>query len=184
LQAFFEFFFASLQETVAFLLQGTAFVFFLCGFAGNNSQKIKTMSNEPLTVENVLDAPVTAAWSAITNNNEIKQWYFQLEEFKPEVGFKFSFLAGSEEKKYLHLCEITEVEPGKKLTYRWRYDGYPGNSFVTWELEPQGEKTKLTITHRGIESMAANGQDFAKSSFTKGWTYFATEALPGYLEKK
>ncbi len=54
--------------------------------------------------------------------------------FKAELGYKFQFPGGTAEQQYLHLCEVTEVVVGKKLTYSWRYDGYAGNSFVTCEL--------------------------------------------------
>ncbi|HSH18897.1 MAG TPA: hypothetical protein VLA03_00500 [Draconibacterium sp.] len=30
-------------------------------------------------------------WKAITVKEEMKKWYFDLEEFIPEVGFEFSF---------------------------------------------------------------------------------------------
>ena len=30
----------------------------------------------------------------------MKQWYFDLAEFKPEVGFKFQFMGGTEDNQY------------------------------------------------------------------------------------
>jgi len=140
------------------------------------------MSNKPVIVKKSFYASASAIWEALTNNEELKRWYFQLEDFKPEVGFKFSFTGGADESvQYLHLCEVTEVIPGKKLVYSWRYDGLEGNSLVTWELEEDGENTLVTITHTGLETMAANGPDFARASFTGGWTYFLEEALARYL---
>ncbi len=76
---------------------------------------------------------------------------FRPGEFKPEVGFKFHFTGGpSPDKQYLHLCEITEVIPEKKLSQTWCYDGYPGNSFLTFELTPQANKTLLKLTHKDL----------------------------------
>ena len=141
------------------------------------------MENEPVIVERVYNAPIGKVWKALTDNNEIKQWYFQLADFKPEVGFKFEFTGGPDDgSQYLHLCEITEIVEGKKLAYTWRYDGYPGNSVVSWELFEQGDKTLLKLTHTGLESFAANGSDFAKTSFNGGWNYFVNDALKNYLE--
>ena len=32
------------------------------------------------------------------------KWYFDIKDFKPEVGLAFQFYAGDDKKKYLHLC--------------------------------------------------------------------------------
>lgn len=70
--------------------------------------------------------------------------------------------------QYLHLCEITEVVPEKKLTYSWRYNGYEGNSFVTFELFEQESKTLLILTHKGLETFPKENKDFAMENFEKG----------------
>lgn len=125
------------------------------------------MKQEPFVIERVFNAPAHQVWEAITNKEQMKQWYFDLPEFKPEVGFEFNFLAGEENKEYLHLCKVTEVIAGKKLTYSWRYDGYEGNSFVTWELFAEGDNTRLKLTHAGLETFPANNPDFAKKILQK-----------------
>ena len=44
----------------------------------------------------------------------MKNWYFDLPEFKAELGFEFRFYGeGRNGEKYLHICTITEVYPGK-----------------------------------------------------------------------
>jgi uncharacterized protein YndB with AHSA1/START domain len=106
-----------------------------------------------------------------------------MEGFKPEVGFEFEFMGGSKDKSYRHLCKITEVIPGKKLTHSWNYDTYPGESFVTWELFDEDDKTRLKLTHTGLETFPQNNPDFAKESFAKGWTYITGTSLQNYLEK-
>src|SRR5204862_6298678 len=106
---------------------------------------------EPLIVERTFNAPVAQVWKAITNRDEMKQWYFDLAEFKPEVGFEFQFSAGPDDKQYLHLCKVTEVVAGRKIAYSWIYEGYEGYSVVTFELFPEGNKTKLKLTHEGLE---------------------------------
>ncbi|MEP6927753.1 MAG: SRPBCC domain-containing protein [Ginsengibacter sp.] len=142
------------------------------------------MKNEPFVIERTYNVPIAKIWKAITDKNEMKQWYFDIPEFKPEVGFEFHFSAGSEEKKYLHICKITEVIAGKKLTYSWRYNGYPGDSFVTFELFAEGNKTRLKLTHKGLETFPHDNPDFAVQSFTKGWTHIIGSSLPSYLEKE
>lgn len=141
------------------------------------------METAPFVIERTYNAPVHKVWQAITDKDKMKQWYFDLKEFKPEVGFEFEFSGGPPEKSYLHLCKITEVIPGKKLTHSWRYDGYAGNSFVTWELFDEGDKTRVKLTHAGLETFPPE-PDFAKKNFVAGWTDILGRSLAGYLEKE
>lgn len=141
------------------------------------------MNTQPIVFERVFNAPAAKVWTAITDKSEMKKWYFDLAEFKAEIGFKFEFKGGpSPEVQYRHLCEVTEVIPEKRLTYSWRYDGYAGNSFVTFELFEQGVKTLLRLTHTGLETFPANNKDFAAANFIEGWTHIIHTSLKNYLE--
>lgn len=142
------------------------------------------MSENPLIIERTYNAPAAKVWKAITDKDEMKQWYFDLSEFKAEAGFEFQFYGeGRTGEKYLHRCKITEVIPGKKITYSWRYDGYEGNSFVTFELFEEGDKTRLKLTHEGLETFPRNNPDFARESFAEGWTFITGTSLPKFLEQ-
>ena len=139
---------------------------------------------EPLVKEIVVKASVQKVWKAITDKNEMKNWYFDLSEFKAEVGFEFQFYGGKEEREYLHLCKIIEVIENQKLIYSWKYDGYPGESFVTFELFDEGGKTRVKLTHEGLESFPADkNPDLAKDNFVKGWNMIIGTLLKDYIEK-
>jgi len=143
------------------------------------------MKTEPVVIERTLNASINSVWQALTDNQKMKQWYFDIEEFEPEVGFEFKFYGGNEEKKYLHICKVTEVVPGHKLIYSWHYDGHPGMSYVTFELAEEGEKTRLKLTHEGLESFPADRDSaFAKDNFTEGWNMIIGTLLKEYLEKE
>ena len=137
-------------------------------------------SSEPLIIEQEFNAPIALVWRAITEKELMKKWYFNISEFKPEIGFKFSFEGGTENKRYTHLCEILDVIPEKKLKYSWTYEGYPGLSFVTFELFSIGEKTKVKLTHEGLETF--NHPDFIRDNFIGGWNYLIHESLKAFLE--
>jgi len=49
-------------------------------------------------------------------------------------------------------------------------------------LFDEGDKTRLKLTHAGIESFPAE-KDFARESFAKGWTHIIGTSLKEYLEK-
>jgi len=136
----------------------------------------------PVIKEVLLNAPVTLVWKAITDKDEMKKWYFDIAEFKSEIGFKFNFLADDDKKKYLHLCEIAEVSVNKKLKYSWRYDGYPGISYVTFELFEEGDKTRLKLTHEGIDSFGPY-PELAKENFDSGWEAIIKKNLKEFIEK-
>ncbi|MGV3630351.1 MAG: SRPBCC family protein [Bacteroidota bacterium] len=141
--------------------------------------------DDPIVVERVYDTPVQRVWEALTDKAQMKQWYFDLDEFKPEPGFRFQFYGqGHKGEKYLHLCEVTEVEPLKKLTYSWAYDGYPGISYVSFELWEEAGQTHLKLTHKGLESFPAGNPDFARTSFNGGWTELIGNLLKNFLELK
>ena len=137
----------------------------------------------PFTIERVFNAPVEVLWKAITDKNEMKQWYFDLKEFKAEPGFKFSFTGGKDGRQYLHLCEVKDVIPNKKISYTWKYENYPGESKVTFELFPEKDQTRLKLTHEGLETFTADNPDFAKDNFAEGWTGIIGTSLKNYVAK-
>ena len=140
---------------------------------------------EPFVIERTYNAPADLVWKAITQKELMKQWYFDLKEFKPEAGFVFEFTGGpSPDRQYLHHCEILEVVPGKKLKHTWEYKGYEGKSFVTFELFPEGNQTRVKLTHEGLETFPANNPDFAQGNFAEGWTMIIGTSLKEFVEKK
>lgn len=141
------------------------------------------MDTSPLVKEITIHAPASKVWRAITNKDEMKQWYFELAEFRPEVGFEFSFVGGDEKKSYLHLCKVTDVIAGKKITYSWKYEGYEGMSYVTFELFDEGDKTRLVLTHEDLHTFPESNPDLARHNFDRGWTGI-TAALKDYLENE
>jgi uncharacterized protein YndB with AHSA1/START domain len=123
-------------------------------------------------------------WKALTDISLLKKWLPFFPDFKPEVGFETRFELGPDkDHQYTHICQVTEAEPGRKLTYSWRYAGYAGDSYVTYELEPQGDKTKITLTHRITEAFPADNPDFGADGFAQGWNY-TLDALQKFTETK
>jgi uncharacterized protein YndB with AHSA1/START domain len=143
-----------------------------------------TKSNlaEPIVMERTFTAPVARVWKALTDVGEMKEWYFDLKEFKAEVGFEFEFTVEHEGMTYHHLCKITEVIPQRKLAYTWRYKGHEGNSLVTFELSADGDKTRLKLTHEGLETFPKT-PSFARKNFVEGWTQIIGSSLKDFVEK-
>ena len=136
-----------------------------------------------VVVERTLNASVAKVWKALTDVDQMREWYFDLKEFKPEVGFEFEFVVEHEGNKYHHLCCITEVVPKEKIAYTWRYEGEPGESLVTFELSAEGEKTRVKVTHTGIETFPKTPA-YARKNFEAGWTAIIGTELKQFVERK
>ena len=142
------------------------------------------MQAVPFIIERVFDTPAHVLWKAITDKNEMKEWFFDVKEFKAEPGYRFSFSGGKDGRVYQHLCEVVEVIPYKKLSYTWKYEGYEGISKVIFELSEEDGKTRLKLTHEGLETFpAATNPDLAKENFIGGWTAIIGTSLPEYIVK-
>ena len=142
----------------------------------------KTASAEAVVVERTFNAPVARIWKALTDVDQMREWYFDLKEFKPVIGFEFEFVVEHEGNSYHHLCRVTEVVPQKKIAYTWRYAGEEGDSLVTFELFPEGDKTRLKLAHEGLETFPKLPA-YARTNFEKGWTEIIGSSLKQYVEE-
>jgi len=136
---------------------------------------------DAVIVERTLNAPVARVWKALTDVDQMREWYFDLKEFKPEVGFEFEFVVEHEGNNYHHLCRIVGVIPEKKIAYTWCYKGEPGDSLVSIELSPESEKTRLKLTHTGIETFPKTPA-YARKNFEQGWTQIIGTELRQFVE--
>ncbi len=144
------------------------------------------MKNEAIVVERSYNAPLKTVWEAITDIEKMKQWYFpMLEEFVPEVGFETRFDVGHNDKVFVHIWKVKEVEPLKKISYEWKFGGYPGDSVVSWELFSEGEGTRIVLTHSGVETFRGDlYPDLAAHNFVAGWTSFIGTKLKDFVEEE
>ncbi len=141
------------------------------------------MKAEALVVETEYEAPVEKVWQALTDKVKMREWYFDVDDFKPEVDFEFRFSGQNEGREFLHICVVTEAIAARKLTHSWRYEGYPGESYVTFEFIAEEHKSKLILTHEGLETFPQDNPDFSIKNFTFGWNHILGIALPEYLDK-
>ncbi|MFL6584279.1 MAG: SRPBCC family protein [Chthoniobacterales bacterium] len=141
----------------------------------------KIDSGDAVVVERTLNAPPARVWRALTDVDEMRQWYFDLKEFRAEIGFEFEFTVEDEGNRYHHLCRVAEVIPEKRLAYTWRYKGEPGDSLVTFELFGDGDSTRVKVTHTGIDTFPTTPA-YARHNFVTGWTHILDSELRRFVE--
>jgi uncharacterized protein YndB with AHSA1/START domain len=141
------------------------------------------MNDEPVVIEHTFNAPVEKLWAAITEINQMKQWYMrEIETFEPELGYQTQFTVHEGDKDYLHIWKITEVVPFEKISYEWKFGGYPGNSLVTFWLNTENNKTKLILTHEKLKSFHPDlNPELSKENFMHGWKNIIS-SLKKYIE--
>jgi uncharacterized protein YndB with AHSA1/START domain len=142
------------------------------------------MKNEPIVLKRTYNASPKRVWEAITQLEQMQQWYFpMLTEFEPVVGFETRFDVAHNDKNFPHIWKVVEVIPGRKISYEWKFSGYPGNSLLTMEISPAGEGTHLVLTHDKVETFEDDKHpELSKNNFVQGWTYFMDESLKSFVE--
>lgn len=118
--------------------------------------------------ERLLPAPVERVWDYLTDSELRRKWFaggemelrpggsltlvFRNAELSPvddEVPEKFRKYEGFESRG-----EVVRAEPPRLLVFNWFEESGPPTE-VSWELEPDGEQTRLTLTHRRLANRAA-----------------------------
>jgi uncharacterized protein YndB with AHSA1/START domain len=125
----------------------------------------------------VIDASPEVVFKAITDPNELTNWFPDHAILEPEVGGKmrFSFYKEKSDTRTADAFPegtIKKFIPNKKLSYTWQRKDIPGfpETVVTWELEDIGaNKTRVELTHLGF-----TGKEERKTfkEHDQGWTYF------------
>ena len=133
----------------------------------------------------VIDASQEVVFKAITDPNELTNWFPDQVILEAKVGgkVKFSFYKDKErehrEFDFFPEGNIIEFIPNKKVSYTWEEPNIPDfpRTVVTWELEEiENNKTRVKLLHTGFEV----GKLFKHD---EGWSYFLGR-LRKYCEKR
>ena len=90
-------------------------------------------------------------WRALTEPEFTRRFWFdtaQKSEWTPGAAWRIVKPDG----RTADSGEVVEIEPHKRLVLKWRNELFPemtaeGYSRMTYDIEPQGETVKLTVTH-------------------------------------
>ena len=110
----------------------------------------------------LINATPEKVWDALTNPAMVKQYFFGTELICDwQVGSEIIFQGEWEGQKYKDKGIVLTYEPAKKLSYSYlsNWSGkedLPENYLmVSYEVEPQGNGTSLTITQSNYDAEKA-----------------------------
>lgn len=135
---------------------------------------IERVSKDSIRLERLLDAPPEKVWSYLTRAELRQQWFMGGTDARPEGEFELIVdhdKLSDEEVPYPETFEcskgrifyekVLKFYPPRLLETTFQ-GGKGGN--VTYELFPEGEKTRLVLTHSGITDPSGF------KDFGGGWT--------------
>ena len=141
-------------------------------------------SDPPIVVEQSFSASVEIIWAALTEPDQMRQWFFEtMPDFKAEVGFKTEFLISNEGRDFPHLWEVVEVVPHEKLVVSWTFGGYLGRSNVHYEIIQGDGQNTVRVTTEVLEDHPQDIPEFKRESGVGGWQYFINGQLKDFLSK-
>lgn len=121
--------------------------------------------------ELLIPQPREQVWRAITDSATLAEWMFP-NDFEPRVGHHFTFRVPPNPKAgfdgLVVRCEVLECEPPHRLAFSWSAGGPVENTQVSFQLEPDGDGTRLVFEHSGFDlSQPWGEQAFQGAEF--GW---------------
>ena len=112
-----------------------------------------------MRLERRFDAPVERVFEAWTSPEVLRRWWAARPDFDcPEaevdlrVGGRYRLAMRSAEGETRVVAgEYTAVAPPERLAYTWAWEGGEmGDTLVTVEFHPDGDGTRVVLTHSGF----------------------------------
>jgi uncharacterized protein YndB with AHSA1/START domain len=120
-----------------------------------------------LVREIMVDATPATIWPFLTEPDRHVEWLGTVAEIDPRPGGIYRVLMAGQHQS---AGEYLEVVPMEKVvfTFGWEQDGnpiLPGSTTVEIALQPEGDKTRVRLTHRGLP-------DAAVADHGDGWAHY------------
>ena len=141
--------------------------------------QIERTAPDAIRLERTLDAPVETVWRYLTEADLRSQWFMGGTDARPGADFELLVdhdnLSDDKDVPYpesyaefkgaVWTEKVVRFEPPRLLATTFQGGK---NGTVTYELFPEGERTRLVLTHSGITS-GTGAQDFGS-----GWNSHLT----------
>jgi len=129
-----------------------------------------TTETRSVVIEREFPHPPEKLWRALTQSELLADW-MMANDFQPMVGHKFKFTAQPVANwDGVVKCEVLEVQPHARLSYRWGVGGDALGaivSVVTFTLTPTGKGTHLRMEQSGFRPDQERNLQGAKYGWQK-----------------
>jgi uncharacterized protein YndB with AHSA1/START domain len=133
--------------------------------------QVAVASPSSLLISRTYPASVERVFKAWTDANQLGQWFAPTDDYttKASVDLKVGHeyrIAITHKGGNVHtiLGTYRLIDPPRKLVYTWRWEGGPmADTLVTVDFAPDGDATKVTITHEQF----TNTED--RDKHNEGW---------------
>jgi len=120
-----------------------------------------------LVREIMIDATPETIWPFLTEPGKHIEWDGTVAEIDPRPGGVYRVLVAGQHQS---AREYVEVDPMRKVvfTFGWEQEGHPippGSTTVEITLQPEGDKTRVRLVHRGLP-------DDAVEDHGGGWAHY------------
>ncbi|WP_308516117.1 SRPBCC family protein [Sphingomonas flavescens] len=142
------------------------------------TKPVERIAPDAIRLERLLDAPVDKVWRYLTEADLRQQWFMGGTDARADADFELLNDHDNLSDEEVPYPESYAPYKGKTWSeHVLRFDPprllettFQGgkNGTVTYELQPDGERTRLVLTHRGIDS-GTGAQDFGS-----GWNSHLT----------
>jgi uncharacterized protein YndB with AHSA1/START domain len=116
--------------------------------------------------------PREQVWRAVATSAALAEWMYP-NDFEPRVGHRFTFRVPPNPavnfEGLVVRCEVLECEPPSRLVFSWSAGGPVTNTRVSFQLEPDGDGTRLVLEHAGFDLSQPFGERAFKGA-SYGWT--------------
>jgi uncharacterized protein YndB with AHSA1/START domain len=128
-------------------------------------------SHTSLVISRTYPASIERVFKAWTDANQLGQWFAPTDDYTTKasldlrVGHEYRIdITHKGGNVHTIFGTYRLIEPPRKLVYTWRWENGPAaDTLVTVDFTPEGDATKVTITH---EKFADNE---ARDRHNEGW---------------
>ena len=135
----------------------------------------EALADTVLQASCVLKAKPDRVYEAWTNPEQFSNWFSaspemkcELPEFDCQVGGKYRFsMVSPDGTKYIGFGRYLVLDRPKRISFTWQWEESgteKGESKVTIDLSPEGDGTRLVLTHERLASTES------RDLHSEGWT--------------
>lgn len=150
----------------------------------NPAPKKESKKSDDIELSVKIYATAAEIWSALTDQDELEEWWSEGVTLEPKVGGKFRE-AWKDDKGTAQLAsgKVLAVKPKNEIRFSWREKDWLNDIYTECSIQIEDEKKHrvLTVVHTGWNKLPEGKRTKLINDFKVGWGYHLQE-LKSYLD--